>query len=132
MVLHEITVGFTPVAEAHLKLLPREEQEKAASYVKRIHAGGLGDATPLRHVNGLIWRKKLGDIRVLFTYNKRSKEVIIRALVWRREDTYEDLTSLVNEAAAEKKNRQTELKEKQKLQKRAESQAKTTKKPKHR
>jgi hypothetical protein len=36
MVLHEITVGFTPVAEAHLKLLPREEQAKAVSYIKRI------------------------------------------------------------------------------------------------
>jgi mRNA-degrading endonuclease RelE of RelBE toxin-antitoxin system len=132
MVLHEITVGFTPVAEAHLKLLPREEQAKAVSYIKRIHAGELGDATPLRHVNGLIWRKKLGDIRILFTYDKRNKEVIIRALMWRREDTYEDLTSLVNEVDVEKKNRQTKLKEKQKLQKRTESQAKKANKNKRR
>jgi len=52
--------------------------------------------------------------------------------MWRREDTYEDLTSLVNEVDVEKKNRQTKLKEKQKLQKRTESQAKKANKNKRR
>jgi mRNA-degrading endonuclease RelE of RelBE toxin-antitoxin system len=101
----EITVGFTAVANSHLKLLPREEQQKVVEYTKRIRAGNLGDASPLRHVNGLIWRKKLGDIRILFTHDTRTKEVVIRLIAWRREDTYDDLKSLVQDVEVEKKFR---------------------------
>jgi len=108
----KITVGFTAVAESHLSKLPLEEQKKTIEYVKRMAGGATGDAAPLRQVNGLIWRKKLGDIRILFTYDVRNREVVIRAILWRREDTYDDLKPILVEAEAQKNVRQKSKKEK--------------------
>jgi mRNA-degrading endonuclease RelE of RelBE toxin-antitoxin system len=106
MVLDEVKVSLTSVADQHFGGLPHTERVKAANYIKRLRNAGLGDATPLRHVSGLIWRKKLGDIRILFTFDKRKREIVIRAVMWRREDTYDDLNKLVREVEAEKVQRQ--------------------------
>jgi len=70
--------------------------------MKRMREGDLGDAAPLRHVNGLIWKKRLGDLRILFTYDTRQKEIVVRAILWRREDTYADLEKMMPEIEKEK------------------------------
>jgi mRNA-degrading endonuclease RelE of RelBE toxin-antitoxin system len=124
MGLHEITVSLTPLAAGHFDQLSPDAKKKAGDYVKRLRADGLGGATPLRHVNGLIWRKKLGDIRVLFTYDVRNRVIIVRAILWRREGTYDDVNSLALEAEIEKKNRQSASKAKKGYQQQTRTRSK--------
>ena len=43
----------------------------------------------MKHVAVELWRKKLGRVRVLFTVDKVSKQVIIRLVDLRDDDTYD-------------------------------------------
>lgn len=44
----------------------------------------------LRYTTEEIWRKKLGDIRVIFSVDKEKKKVTVVKIARRKEDTYED------------------------------------------
>jgi len=106
----EISVGFTKIAEQHLGKLAKAEQKKVADYLKRVVQSGELAAGTLTGVGGLIFKKVLGDIRILFTYDKRQRALVVRMILWRRENTYDDVARIQVEVESEKQVRQQQKK----------------------
>lgn len=101
----DYAVSLTPVAADHLAKMPREQQIKVAELLQRMRQNPASGATPLKQVASLVWKKRLGDIRILFTLDTRRLEVVIRAILWRRADTYDDLDQIVGEVKGERQGR---------------------------
>lgn len=100
MASSENTVTFTKVAEKHLAALSKEDINKVLKFAARLKANATAGASPLKHLSKgcpPLWRKKLGDLRILYTYDSRLKEVIVRAIILRREDTYDNIEKWLSE-----------------------------------
>ena len=88
---YRVVIGVE--ANKILKKLTGPERKKVLKASERMVAHPTAGAKPLRHLNwGVpVWTKPLGDLRIIFTVDTRLKEVVIRDVRRRKEDTYEDL-----------------------------------------
>jgi mRNA-degrading endonuclease RelE of RelBE toxin-antitoxin system len=63
----------------------------------------------LRHMSTFpLWRRRLGDVRVIFSFEKNTHTLRILEVTQRGEDTYDDLQRLQKEAKKEAKKEASE------------------------
>lgn len=87
----EYEVSFTLAAEQNLAEIAKTEARKVLKLAERMKQYPTAGAAQLRYTTEEIWRKRLGDIRVIFTVDKEKRKVTIVKIAWRRDDTYDDV-----------------------------------------
>jgi len=97
MATPKYTVEMTDAAKAEFAKLPKQEQKKVAANLKRMEESPTAGAAVLKNTNGLLWRKKLGDSRVIFGLTVESHYVRVVAIRLRKDDTYDDLEKLAGD-----------------------------------
>lgn len=90
------SVGMTAEGKRSLDELDTKERDKVRALMHRMEQNPTAGASPLRHTRGQLWKKRIGDIRVLFTVDKGKRSVVIRFVAWRR-DVYEEIGKLLED-----------------------------------
>lgn len=90
------SVSASPESEDDIKKMPKQEQQKVIKLITRMEDDPTAGAARLQHTAKGAWRKRLGDIRVIYRLDAAEKDVRILAVRWRKEDTYDDLDDLMS------------------------------------
>lgn len=97
MATPKYVVDLTEAATKEFAKLPKQEQKKVASNLKRMEDSPTAGAAILKNTNGLLWRKKLGDSRIIFGVTVETQYVRVVAIRMRKDDTYDDLEKLTGD-----------------------------------
>jgi mRNA-degrading endonuclease RelE of RelBE toxin-antitoxin system len=54
-------------------------------------------ASILKGTKNRLWRKKLGDLRIVFAYEVKARRVLIVDVELRQKDTYDDIEKWLND-----------------------------------
>jgi len=93
MPVPRLTVVMTEVAAEDYGKLEKDDRRKLDDYVKRLHQlpNPTAGSERLKHFTVPVWRKKLGRLRVIYTFAVQTKELEIVMLDLRDSETYAEL-----------------------------------------
>ena len=94
----EYTVEIDLAAEKEFDALDKGDQRKAARLIQELAQTGTSRAGRMKHTEASLWRRKVGDIRVIFFFEAGAKYIKVLVVRRRDSDTYADLKKLASKA----------------------------------
>lgn len=94
----EYEILFTKAADRELKKLEKHDRDRVLEAIGTMAVRPTHEAKMLqksKKVRERLWRRRVGDFRIIFSLVKKPKGVKILSVRHRREDTYEGLEHLV-------------------------------------
>lgn len=90
----EYSVEIDASASKEFNALDKADQKKAARILKELESGGTLRAGRVKYVDKPLWRRRVGDVRVVFYFDAKRRYIKVLAVRRRDDDTYTDLNNL--------------------------------------